>query len=74
MRMRGYKSFELDPSTNDFIFQNSMDSTIVPTDWRVANAMPLFKKEWDQISQPGIRRSENAGMNHYGGGNRAPRK
>ena len=26
------------------IFQNSLDSGIVPTDWRVANVSPLFKK------------------------------
>ena len=26
------------------IFQNSLDTGIVPTDWRVANVSPLFKK------------------------------
>ena len=26
------------------IFQNSLDSGIVPTDWKVANVSPLFKK------------------------------
>ena len=26
------------------IFQNSLDSGLVPTDWRVANVSPLFKK------------------------------
>uniref|UniRef100_A0A4W3K5J0 Reverse transcriptase domain-containing protein n=1 Tax=Callorhinchus milii TaxID=7868 RepID=A0A4W3K5J0_CALMI len=30
------------------IFQNSLDSGMVPSDWKVANVMPIFKKEGRQ--------------------------
>ena len=26
------------------IYQNSLDSRVVPADWKTANVMPLFKK------------------------------